>query len=186
LFEAVCRLLDRLTRQQPVLLVVDDLHWADPASLAMLHYVVRGLSDRRFLVLATCRSGESSSGLDMLLSSLRRLGLLTQLDIGTLDAAGVAALARGLLAEDPPSTLTGLLVEQTRGLPLFVRALVAMLLDSGRLFCSGGRWVLGPEAVDDLPPGWSGCCAPGSTRSTRPTERSSTPSRLPAAPSGTT
>jgi DNA-binding CsgD family transcriptional regulator/tetratricopeptide (TPR) repeat protein len=152
LFEAVCRLLDRLTRQQPALLVVDDIHWADPASLAVLHYAVRGLPDRRLLVLTTCRSGESSGELDVLLSSLRRSALLTQLDIGTLDASGVAALARGLLAEEPPSTLTGLLVERTRGLPLFVRALVAMLLDSGRLFRSGGRWVLGQEKVDDVPP----------------------------------
>jgi DNA-binding CsgD family transcriptional regulator len=152
LFEAVCRLLERLTRQQPVLLVVDDLPWADPASLAVLHYVVRGLADRRFLVLTTCRAGESGGELDVLLSSLRRSGLLTELDVGVLGASGVTALARGLLADEPPSTLTGLLVERTRGLPLFVRALVTMLLDSGRLFRSGGRWVLGQETVDDIPP----------------------------------
>jgi DNA-binding CsgD family transcriptional regulator/tetratricopeptide (TPR) repeat protein len=152
LFEAVCRLLDRLTRQQPVLLVVDDLHWADPASLAVLDYVVRGLAERRLLVLITRRAGEPVGQLDVLLSSLRRSGLLTELDIRPLDASGVAALARGLLADDPPSTLTGLLVERTRGLPLFVRALVAMLVDSGRLFRSGRRWVLGQETVSDLPP----------------------------------
>ncbi len=64
LFEAVCRLLDRLTRQQPVLLVVDDLQWADPASLAVLHYVVRGLTDCRFLALITRRAGESGGELD--------------------------------------------------------------------------------------------------------------------------
>jgi predicted ATPase len=186
LFEAVCRLLDRLTRQQPVLLVVDDIHWADSASLEVLHYAVRGLPDRRLLVLTTCRSEESSGELDVLLSSLRRSGLLTQLDIGTLDASGVAALARGLLAEEPPSTLTGLLVERTRGLPLFVRALVAMLLDSGRLFRSGGRWVLGQESVDDLPPEVVGLLR-GRLDGLDPADRAvSTPSRLLAAPSGTT
>jgi predicted ATPase len=47
LFGAACRLLDRLTRQQPVLLTVDDLQWADTASLAMLHYVVQGTLARR-------------------------------------------------------------------------------------------------------------------------------------------
>jgi len=152
LFEAVCRLLDRLTRQQPVLLVVDDLQWADPTSLAVLHYVVRGLTDCRFLALLTLRAGESGGELDVLLSSLRRSGLLTDVEIGVLDAPGVMALTRALLADEPPSTLTGLLVERTRGLPLFVRALVTMLLDSGRLFRSGGRWVLGQETVDDIPP----------------------------------
>jgi DNA-binding CsgD family transcriptional regulator/tetratricopeptide (TPR) repeat protein len=152
LFEAVCRLLDRLTRHQPVLLVVDDLQWADPASLAMLHYSVRGLLDRRFLLLTARRTGEYAGELAVLLSSLRRSGLLTEVDVGALDATGVAAFARGLLADEPPATLTGLLVERTRGLPLFVRALMTMLLDSGRLFRSGGRWVLGPEPVDDIPP----------------------------------
>jgi DNA-binding CsgD family transcriptional regulator/tetratricopeptide (TPR) repeat protein len=152
LFEAVCRLLDRLTRQQPVLLAVDDLQWADPASLAVLDYAVRGLVDRRLMVLVTRRTGEASGELDVLLSSLRRAGLLTELEIGYLDNAGVTALTRGLLADDPPSMLVGLLVDRTRGLPLFVRALVRMLVGSGRLFRSGGRWVIGQEAVDDIPP----------------------------------
>jgi DNA-binding CsgD family transcriptional regulator/tetratricopeptide (TPR) repeat protein len=152
LFEAVCRLLDRLTRQQPILFVVDDIHWADPASLAMLHYVVRGLVGRRFLLVITSRSGESSVELEVLLSTLRRSALLVELEIGRLDSSEVRAMARGLLADEPPSTLTGLLVERTRGLPLFVRALVMMLLDSGRLFRSGGRWVLGQQTLDDIPP----------------------------------
>lgn len=152
LFEAVFQLLDRLTRQQPVLLVVDDMHWADPASIAMLHYVVRGLVDRRFLLLIMLRSGESSEALNVLLQSLRQSDVLSELSIGSLDAAGVRALACGLLADDPPSTLTSLLVQRARGLPLFVRAMVTMLVDSSRLYRSGGRWVLGPEPVDDIPP----------------------------------
>jgi DNA-binding CsgD family transcriptional regulator/tetratricopeptide (TPR) repeat protein len=153
LFEAVCRLLDRLTREQPVLFLVDDAHWADPASLAVLHYVLRGLVGRRFLLLVTSRPGMSGSELEALLSALRRSELLVELDIGRLDASGVTALAQRLLADEPPSTLTALLVERARGLPLFVRALVTMLLDSGRLFRSGGRWVLGQGALDEIPPG---------------------------------
>jgi DNA-binding CsgD family transcriptional regulator/tetratricopeptide (TPR) repeat protein len=152
LFEAVCRLFERLTRQQPVLLAVDDLQWADPASLAMLHYVIQGLVDHQLLVLITRRTGESSSQLDLLMSSLRHSGPLTEREIGYLDTTGVTSLACGLLADEPPSTLIRLLVDRTRGLPLFVRALVRMLVDSGRLYRSGGRWVLGQQAVDDVPP----------------------------------
>ena len=55
LFEAVCRLFDRLTRQQPVLLAVDDLQWADPASVAMLLYLIRGLGDRRIFFLGAAQ-----------------------------------------------------------------------------------------------------------------------------------
>ena len=152
LFEAVCRVFDRLTRQQPVLLAVDDLQWADPASVAMLLYLVRGLGDRRIFFLVARRSGEVSDELDALLSFLRRSGLLTEREVGYLDSAGVRGLARGLLADEPPSTLVELLVERTGGLPLFVHALVRTLLDSGRLFRSGERWVLGQDSVDDVPP----------------------------------
>jgi predicted ATPase len=102
LFEAVCRLLDRLTREQPVLLVVDDIHWADPASLAVLHYVLQGLVGRRFLLLITSRPGISGGELDALLSTLRRSELLIELDIGRLDTSEVTALTRELLADDPP------------------------------------------------------------------------------------
>jgi predicted ATPase len=51
LFEAVCKLFDRLAGRQPVLFIVDDLHWADSTSLALLDYVVRGLANRRFLLI---------------------------------------------------------------------------------------------------------------------------------------
>ena len=56
LFEAVARLLERLARETPVLLFLDDLHWADPASIELLHYLARGIADQSVLVLGTYRA----------------------------------------------------------------------------------------------------------------------------------
>ncbi len=53
LFEAVVRLLERLARKTPVLLFLDDLHWADPASIELLHYLARGIADQAVFVLGT-------------------------------------------------------------------------------------------------------------------------------------
>jgi predicted ATPase len=50
--------LDQRCRQHPVLLVVDDLQWADQSSLDVLMYVLAGLADRRLAVVATVRTGE--------------------------------------------------------------------------------------------------------------------------------
>ena len=184
LFEAVCRLFDRLTRQQPVLLAVDDLQWQiQPQSPCCCTWYAAWATAESFSLAR--RSGEVSDELDALLSALRRSGLLTEQEVGYLDPAGVRGLARGLLADEPPSTLVELLVERTGGLPLFVRALVRTLLDSGRLFRSGERWVLGQDSVDDVPPEVAALLRSRIDSCPRRIGWSSTPSRWPVARSST-
>src|SRR4051794_1382210 len=73
LFEAVWGLLDRVTRLEPVALLVDDLHWADPATVALLAHLVRGLARRRFLLVVTCRLEEAPADLRDVLAGLRSL-----------------------------------------------------------------------------------------------------------------
>src|SRR5260370_29363906 len=99
LFEAVARLLERLARETPVLLFVDDLHWADPASIELLHYLARGVADQAVLVLGTHRAEEvdTARGLHSLLTSLRRAGLAEEVRIARLGQEAVAELANGLL-----------------------------------------------------------------------------------------
>ena len=59
LFEAVSRLVERIAAERPVALLVDDLHWADAASLELLHYLARGLEARRVLLIGTYRLDEA-------------------------------------------------------------------------------------------------------------------------------
>ena len=61
-FEAVTGLLAELAVDQPVLLVADDLHWADLATLALLRHVARGLAGRRILLAASYRTTDVFSG----------------------------------------------------------------------------------------------------------------------------
>src|SRR5260370_35025752 len=92
LFEAVARLLERLTREAPVLLFLDDLHWADPASIELLHYLARGLADQSVLVLATYRAEEIATlrVLRALLTSLRRAGQASAAVLPRLEPQAVA------------------------------------------------------------------------------------------------
>src|SRR5947199_327988 len=62
LLEAVRRTLGRAARRPPLALLLDDVQWADPASLALLGYLARGLASSRLLLLLTYRSGEDADG----------------------------------------------------------------------------------------------------------------------------
>ena len=55
LFEAVSRLVERMAADQPVVLLVDDLHWVDASSMELLHYVARSLGTRRVLLIGAYR-----------------------------------------------------------------------------------------------------------------------------------
>ena len=152
LFEAVTRLLDRAAGERPIALVLDDLHWADPASLALLHYAVRGLAARPVLVVLAFREAEAEPGLRDLLAALRGGAAVTEIPLPALDPASVEELARALLGGAVPSGLVALLAERAAGIPLFVTAVVSGLVDSGALWRSGGRWVLGPVTTEAVPP----------------------------------
>jgi DNA-binding CsgD family transcriptional regulator len=152
LFEAVTRLLDRAAAERPVALVLDDLHWADPASLALLHYAVRGLADRPVLFLLAFRDAEVEPGLRELTTALRCGAVVTELPLAALDPGSVEELARALLGGAVPSGLVTVLTQRAAGIPLFVAAVVSGLVEQGALFRSGGRWVLGTTTTEAVPP----------------------------------
>jgi predicted ATPase len=93
MFEAVRVLIERASSRLPVAILIDDVHWADRGTLALLHYVVRGLTRRRCLFLVTYRADEASDELRELLSALQRAETLTVVELAGLEAAEVKDLA---------------------------------------------------------------------------------------------
>ena len=77
MFEAVRTLIEASARL-PLAILIDDLHWADPGTLALLHYLVRGLPQRRCLFLLTYRADEAGDELRELLRALQRAETLTR------------------------------------------------------------------------------------------------------------
>jgi DNA-binding CsgD family transcriptional regulator len=154
LFEAVARLLERLARESPVLLFLDDLHWADPASIELLHYLARGIADKAVLVLGTYRAEEidSARGLRSLVASLRRAALASEVALARLEPQAVAELAAGMLGSSPPGELLALLSARAGGTPLFVEALIRNLIDAGQLRKLGQSWTLSSVLSPVLPP----------------------------------
>jgi DNA-binding CsgD family transcriptional regulator/tetratricopeptide (TPR) repeat protein len=151
MFEAVRVLIERASMRQPIAMLIDDVHWADPGTLALLHYVIRGLPRRRCLFLLTYRSDEASDELRALLSALQRAETLTVVELAGLQAVEVEDLAEALLAAPAPAALRDMLVRRSGGVPLFVRAIVLRLIETGALFRSSGRWVLSTGAGAEVP-----------------------------------
>jgi DNA-binding CsgD family transcriptional regulator/tetratricopeptide (TPR) repeat protein len=118
LFEAVAQLVGRLSRSAPVLLFVDDLHWADHGTIELLHYL-----GRRTLVLATYRAGEVSGALGELVTSVRRENPGDEIALAPLTDDAVAELTRDLLDEAPPPEVLRQVTARAKGVPLFVTAL---------------------------------------------------------------
>ncbi|MDO8671929.1 MAG: AAA family ATPase [Dehalococcoidia bacterium] len=156
LFEAISRFFERLTQEAPVTLFIDDLHWADSATLELLHYLARGLSDQAGLILASYRAGsmDSAHRLRELVEPLQRAGLADEMALYRLKPDASHKLIRGILGGDAPNGLLSLLDARAGGTPLFIEALIDALIQSGKLKRSTGEndgWVLNPDGATGLP-----------------------------------
>lgn len=118
LFEAVDQLVGRLSQRAPVLVFVDDLHWADSGTIELLHYL-----GRRTLVLATYRAGEVDGTLAELVTAIRRENPGDEIPLTPLADDAVAELARELLDEAPAPEVLRQVTARAKGVPLFVTAL---------------------------------------------------------------
>ena len=132
MFEAVSRLLSDACVRAPVLLVLDDLHWADRPTLQLLRHVLRAQDEAPLLIVGTHREGEAPAELGELLADLRRDRLLHGVSLAGLDEPGVAALIAAQAGHDAPSALVRTVHDETDGNPFFVEEVVRHLLESGR------------------------------------------------------
>jgi class 3 adenylate cyclase len=156
LFEAVMRLLEVASEAAPVVLVLDDLHWADRNTLLLLRHAVESTAQLRLLIVGTYRHSEIVPGhpLPELLAALARVPTAQRLRLAGLDDTDlgdfVAALA-GHGLDEPAETLVRWLHRETDGNPFFTEAILRHLMDSGAVRREDGSWVVVAK-VDDLPP----------------------------------
>ncbi|HZQ38991.1 MAG TPA: AAA family ATPase, partial [Dehalococcoidia bacterium] len=137
LFESVSLFLRALAARRPLLLVLDDLHWADTASLLLLQFFARDLSAVSLLLLGTYRDVEVDRDhpLGETLAALRRQPAFSRLSLGGLAPDAVLAVMRALAPlteERVTSALARALHDDTEGNPFFIQEAVRHLRESGR------------------------------------------------------
>ncbi len=135
LVEAICRVFATIARDTPAVLILDDLQWADNATLELLPTLASALAQERLLIVGTYRNDEIGRGhpLRRLRNDLRRARLLREIVIEPLDQADTTTLATRILGQPPGPALAGAIYEHTEGVPLFVEELAGALALCGRL-----------------------------------------------------
>jgi KaiC/GvpD/RAD55 family RecA-like ATPase/tetratricopeptide (TPR) repeat protein len=151
---AVFNALLSISARNTVILFIDDLHWADSASLSLLHYISRSIGSARILVLATYRSEElilDAEGrphpLLETLRLMRREGLLKEIKLSNLEKDDVAALGEKMVGGHLHPEFSNKLAEESHGNPLFVVESLRMLSDQGSLIQDNGKWSLSIDEV---------------------------------------
>ena len=132
-FDAVAALLAEIAGGAPVVLVFDDLQWADRPTLQLLRHLVRSPAPAPALFAGTYRDAELPSGhpLDELIGTLRREGTLKRLELGGLEESDVGELILALGVPAPAPGFVAALHGETEGNPFFVEEVVGHLRAEG-------------------------------------------------------
>ncbi len=142
LFEALVQWLLRLAQVQPLLLILEDLHWADETSLDFLQIFLHRIAHCPVLVLLTYRREEAGLSLTRWLARIDRERLAHEIVLKSLARADVAAMLQAIFHLDQPVRAEFLdpIVELTEGNPFFVEEILKSLVAAGDIFPSDARW----------------------------------------------
>jgi predicted ATPase len=135
LFELLLGMLGRLGEELPLVLVVEDVHWADRSTRDLLAFLVRNLRRERLLVVVSYRSDEPGTDwLGPYLAVLGRSGSAQRMELSRLDRAETLAQLVGILGAAPPAELVDAVFARSEGNPYFTEELLgAIRAGSGEL-----------------------------------------------------
>jgi class 3 adenylate cyclase len=146
LFGAIAGVLVDAAEDQPLLIVLDDLHWADPPTIQLLRHLVRRFGDSPVTVVGTYRATElgEAHGLQALLADISREESVTRIELAGLNEGEVTLLLgriTGQVLDEEGERLAHAIQRETAGNPFFIRELVRNLDQAGELERTGGRLV---------------------------------------------
>ena len=135
LFESFTRLGSSLSASNPVLLILEDLHWGDELSLELVQYFVHRIHNQPLMLIGTYRSEESSPHLMRFLSELNRERLVQEVGLKSLNRREVEQMTRALLKTQYriPASFSDALIALTDGNPFFVEEILKDLVEEGHI-----------------------------------------------------
>jgi class 3 adenylate cyclase/tetratricopeptide (TPR) repeat protein len=140
-WNSVSEFIGRAAQVQPLLLVLEDLHWADESTVLLTEYLAPLLPEMPVLVLGTYRDAEVdlSQSLAPVVGQLGHRRLLDRISLRRLSLDGVSGMLRALAGQPAPEDLTQVIHRETEGNPFFVEEVYLHLVESGVLLDEHGR-----------------------------------------------
>src|SRR5262245_48358249 len=152
LFDAVSQFLIAPAARAPLVVVLDDLHWADKGTLTLLRHIARFVAKHAILLVGMYRDVEldRQHPLADVLAVLRREVEYERLVLRGLGIDEVRTLVETIADHDVDPALTQAIGAETNGNPFFIREVLIHLVEGGMLRREGERWTTGGRAVADL------------------------------------
>lgn len=145
LHTGIVQLLSKLAERQPIVLIIENLQWADSTSIELFHFLARQIGDHRILMVGTWNETERElpGALRTMVRSLRSLGVARDMRLEPLTCAALSELVVNRFDVDAASIsdFANQLHDVTRGNPFFAEQTLAELVARGVLREAGGVWV---------------------------------------------
>src|SRR6266576_1343157 len=152
LFQAVDRLFSSASQRGPLLVLLDDLHWADKSSLLLLRHLARGAPSTAMFLIGTYRGdGVERTALGALLADLQRDQVAARLALPGLKVDDAERLVQAITGRRPARAFMKSLTSETSGNPFFIREVVQHLKDAGELDRVDGTKSAAPAARPFVP-----------------------------------
>lgn len=142
LHQALLDLFNTLSAAHPLLVIIEDLHWCDDASLEFLLFLARRMENVRLLLLMTFRDDEVAGVLAAFLAQLDRGRLATEFRLPRLTPDIVSIMMRAIFGAEstPPADFVQAVYTLSEGNPFFIEEMLKSLLAEGDIFLADGKW----------------------------------------------
>jgi class 3 adenylate cyclase/tetratricopeptide (TPR) repeat protein len=142
---ALRALLEGLTTHGPAILTIEDIHWADAATIELLILLTELTDHLPLMILVTSRPDPEGTAWDLRFHAQRNFPhRLVEISLSTLRPEDTAQLVRNLLhVAELPEDLKGRIMERAEGNPFFLEEILRSLIDEGVLQREGDRWIAG-------------------------------------------
>ncbi|MEP7199889.1 MAG: AAA family ATPase, partial [Chloroflexota bacterium] len=142
------RLLQSLAARQPLVLILDDIHWADPSSTDLLIKLLPLTSESPLLFCLVTRPDRDAPGWKLVGAARETLGTVgfSEIDLNPLSDADSRQLVSNLLEiEALPDNIRTIILQKAEGNPFFVEEVIRMLMDRGAIVKKDNAWAAGKE-----------------------------------------
>jgi len=143
LFEAVSQFITNISKEAPLLVILDDLQWTDQSSLLLMHYLARGVYKESMLLLGAYRDTDIDERhpLSPVLTELNRERLLQSVPLKRMSFNDVVEMIKQILEQDDiPREFCELVYEKTRGNPFFAEEVIKSLKEEEIIYREGDKW----------------------------------------------